>query len=104
LGGAAARVLGLGAFMLLPSLGLIEALLGIWALRTPHPLVSLLAVLPSGLLLAYALQGMVGTNRSDYRLSVPLALVSAVTAVLLIQEYMVARSSGVRIQAPRDSE
>ena len=104
LGGFAAAILGLGVFILFPTLGLIEAVLGMWVLRTRHPLVSLLAALPSGLVLAYAIQGMVGTNRSDYRISVPLAIVSALTVVLLIHAYFVTRSSGVAgMHSPRSS-
>src|ERR1700680_2197120 len=86
-GGLAALVLGLGVFILFPTLGLIEALLGIWVLTTRRALIILVAVVPSGLVLAYAVQGMVGSNRADYRISVPIAIVSALTVLLLIQEY-----------------
>ena len=46
-GGLTAVVLGLGVFILFPTLGLIEALLGIWVLTTRRALISLVAVVPS---------------------------------------------------------
>jgi hypothetical protein len=55
------------------------------------------AVLPSVLVFAHGVHGMVGSNRADYRISVPLAIVSALTVLLLIQEYTVTRSSGARV-------
>jgi hypothetical protein len=85
LGGLAAFVLGAGVFILFPTLGLIEAPAGIWVLTTRSAAIGLVAVLPSALVLAYAVQGMVGSNRADYRIPVPIAIVSAVTVLLLIR-------------------
>lgn len=51
-------MLGVGIFIVFPTLGLIEALAGIWVLTTHRASSSVVAVLSSVVVLAYAVQAM----------------------------------------------
>jgi hypothetical protein len=88
LAGLGALALGAGFFIVFPTLGLLEALAGVVVLaaqRSTDRTVSLVAIPPTILILAFAIAGMVTSSGMDARIIVAIAIVSAITSLVLLR-------------------
>ncbi len=99
-GGFGALALGVSVFILFPTLGLVEALAGIFVLGAHRPMdrtASLAAVVPTVLILAFAILSLVTGSGMDLGVVISFAIVSALTAVVLLRAARVIKSPDLQL-------
>jgi hypothetical protein len=100
-GGFGALALGVVFFIVFPTLGLVEALAGVLVLAAHRPTdrtVSLAAIVPTILILPFAILNMLTNSTIDQRMTVALAVGSALTTLVLLRTALATKSP--RLQLP----
>jgi hypothetical protein len=99
-GGFGALALGVGFFIVFPTLGLVEALAGIFVLGAHRPTdrtASLAAVVPTVLILAFAILSLVTGSGMDLGVVLSFATFSALTALVLLRPVRLIKSPDLQL-------
>jgi uncharacterized membrane protein len=86
-------------FIVFPTLGLLEAIAGIFVLGVHRPMqriVTLIAIVPTVLVLVFAILSLIGSDVPDHRFTVAIASGSALTTLVLVRTAAMTKPVGLQ--------